>query len=506
MTKSLVFFWLLVAFIAGIGMASFIPLSLSLVWVFFLFGTALIAYGILIPQSRKYFLVIGFAVVLCSCGMIRFLASNRIPESDLALFVGRDASRQGIVLDEPIRTAGTQRITATLDSGDHILLVAKLYPEYRYGDRIQVQGKLEEPENFSDDFDYRAYLAKDEIYYMMSFPKIEEIASDQGSWVFSKLLSIKHAFAEQLNRTLPEPQASFMAGLILGERRSLPADIVTDFQRTGTSHIVALSGYNITIIGDALMKVLAFFTIPFSWAFAGSVIGILAFTAVTGAQASVVRAAIMGILVLVARRVGRSYHVRNALTLAGALMLLENPKILRFDVGFELSFLATLGLVYGSPILERAYETMKLRFTPPLRDLGLVHEDRNLRAPRRASVIRGVLISTISAQLFVIPLLVYQFGTLSIVSPIANLAVLPFIPATMLFGFFTGMLGFASDLLGQIVGWVSWCFLTYELSAISLFSRVPFAAIQISGIAPAIVSIVYGIGIAIIWKRIRHAR
>ncbi len=506
MTKSRIFFYLLVSFIAGVAVASFIPLSLFIVWVFFLFGAALIACGILIPQSRKYFLVIGFSVILAACGMIRFLASSRAPESDLALFVGRDASRQGVILDEPVRTTGTQRITLTIDSGDVVLLVTKLYPEYRYGDRIQIQGKLEEPENFSDDFDYRAYLAKDDIYYMMSFPKIEGIASDQGSWIYSKLLSIKYAFAGQLNRTLPEPQSSFMSGLILGERRSLPEDVVFDLQRTGTSHVVALSGYNITIIGDALMKVLAFFTIPFSWAFAGSVFGILAFTAVTGAQASVVRAAIMGILVLIARRVGRSYHVRNALTLAGALMLLENPKILRFDVGFELSFLATLGLVYGSPILERAYETLKLKLTPPMRDIGLVHEDRNLRTPRRASVIRGVLISTISAQLFVIPLLVYQFGTLSVVSPIANLAVLPFIPATMLFGFFTGMLGFISDFLGEIVGWVSWLLLTYELSAVSFFSRVPFAAIQISGVAPAIVSIVYGIAIAIIWKRIRHAR
>ena len=327
----------------------------------------------------------------------------------------------------------------------------------------------------------------------MSFPQVEVLAQGQGGKLRSWLFKIKEGFSRNLDRVLPEPHASFMAGLILGERKSFSAELNRELQTTGTTHLVALSGYNITIVGDALLKFLMLLFVPFSWAFVVAVSGIILFTAATGAAASVVRAAIMGILVLVARREGRRYRIRNALALAAALMLLANPKVLRFDIGFQLSFLATLGLVYAAPVLNQYFQKLRLQFIPILREAKLIREDRT--APRTArgkgSLLGGIFTSTLAAQILVLPLLVYRFGLVSIISPAANLAVLPFIPATMFFGFLAGGLGFAADFLSRLAGGVSWLFLGYELSAIKFFAALPLAAIKIPGLAPAVIGVIY---------------
>lgn len=489
MTKSQIFFWLLIAFIAGIAAASFVSLTVPWVWAVFILGGIIAVVALLKLEARKEIAVVGFTLIVFAFGMFWFWRSSQPLRSGLESRVGKLVLLEGIIDDEPRRGPRTQRFPIRVKTaGARILIVVRPYPEYRYGDLIMVSGRLERPENFSPDFDYVAYLAKDDIYFTMSFPELELRGHNYGFPLYRLLFRLKERFAYHLERSLPEPHAAFMAGLTVGERQSFPPSLTEALRTTGTSHLVALSGYNITIVADALLKTLMFFFVPFGLAFWLAIAGIVGFTLATGAAASVVRAAAMGMLVLIARREGRLYRMRNALAFAAAAMLIANPAILRFDVGFQLSFLATLGLLYGAPIIEQWYERLKLRLIPPLRDARLIRdhrEPRNLRR-RRKSLLKETLIATLAAQFAVLPLLVYQFGTLSIVSPLANLAIIPVIPTTMFFGFSTGLVGFLSAALARILAAPAWALLSYELSAIDFFSRLPLAALEVSGFGIAV--------------------
>ncbi len=502
MTKSQVFFWSLVAFIGGVALASFLPLPPILLGAFFILGaTVLFMAALNLPERRRLALA-GLLALAVALGAWRFLASAGI-ERGLDPVLGTRVTLAGVIGSEPLAGSGSQRFTFREErTGSNILVITRPYPEFRYGDRLELTGRPERPENFSPDFDYVAYLAKDDIFYTASFPEIKVLSHNQGSRLAQELFALKAAFAERLNRHLPEPEAAFMAGLILGERRAIPKELNDQFQITGTSHIVALSGFNITIVSKAFLRTLVFLAIPFSWAFWVAVLGILFFTILVGAQASVVRAAIMGILVLIAEREDRLYRMRNALVFAAFVMIFYNPKILRFDAAFQLSFLATIGLLYTAPIFDRWFERVKTRTFLFFRDAAVLRENREVsRIQKGPSLFREIAVATLAAQFMVLPLLVFRFGRLSLVSPLANLAVLPFIPATMFFGFVTGLFGFVSALIAEVSGWVSWLFLHYELSAIRFFSEVPAAALGVGSFPGWLVAALYLLIGVWMWRR-----
>ncbi len=503
MTKSQVFFWSLVAFIGGVALASFLPLSPIFLAAFFILGATVLFWGMLKLPERRRLALVGLLALSSAIGAWRFLASTGV-ERGLDPHLGRRITLTGVIEREPVRGAWQRFTFREEGTGSTILVITRPYPEFRYGDRLQITGRLERPENFSSDFDYVRYLAKDDIFYSASFPEIKVQSRNQGSRLSQELFALKAAFAERLNRHLPEPEAAFMAGLILGERRAIPKELNDQFQITGTSHIVALSGFNITIVSKAFLRTLAFLAIPFSWAFWVAVLGILLFTILVGAQASVVRAAIMGILVLIAEREARLYRMRNALVFAASLMIFYHPNILRFDAAFQLSFLATIGLLYVAPIFDRWFERAKTRTFLFFRDATVIRENRGAnRIQKRPSLFREIAVATLAAQFMVLPLLVFQFGRLSLVSPLANLAVLPFIPATMFFGFVTGLFGFASAFIAELGGWVSWLLLRYELSAIRFFAEVPAAALEMGSFPGWLVAGLYGLLAFWLWRKHR---
>jgi len=362
-------------------------------------------------------------------------------------------------------TAGKQGINGNLGN---ILVVVKKYPQYQYGDRLEITGKLKTPST-SEDFDYKSYLAKDDIFSIIYWPEIKILASGQGNWLMVKLLFIKNKFANSINQILAEPQAAFLAGLLLGEKRGLPQDVMDAFSRTGTTHIIALSGFNITIIALALMGLFNFFMVHRRWSFWLSVAAITLFVLMTGAASSVVRAAVMGILMLLARQVGRLYSIRNALIFAGAIMVYLNPRVLVWDLGFQLSFAATLGLVYIEPILERWFSWGEKD------DMMQAKKNFFKKTARSAKII---LATTLAAQIAVLPLLIINFGQLSLIAPLANILVLPFIPLTMLLGFLSALGGLVWIYIGKILGWVTWLFLTYEIKIIELLANLSLAAIS----------------------------
>ncbi|MFH1392613.1 MAG: ComEC/Rec2 family competence protein [bacterium] len=259
---------------------------------------------------------------------------------------------------------------------------------------------------------------------------------------FSGLLLQANASIEKI---LPEPQASFLAGLLFGLDKNIPKDLLEDFNKTGTRHIIALSGYNITIIASLIMSFLLWLGFWRKHAFYLSIIAIIFFVLVTGASASVVRAAVMGILVLIAQQFGRLSNPRNLLASAAFLMILKEPSGLLDNIGLQLSFAATIGIIYLSPYLKKLPEILR---------------------------------TTLSAQIAVSPLILFYFKQISLISPIANLLVLPIIPITMLFGFIALAISLLYLPIGIFLSWPAWLFLTYEIKIIELLAKVPFAGLN----------------------------
>jgi competence protein ComEC len=296
-------------------------------------------------------------------------------------------------------------------------------------------------------------LAKDEIYYQFLNPKINLIGEGEGSYVQEKLFDFKNSFLEKISLVIREPESSLMGGIILGAKSSLDKDLTESFKRVGLIHIVALSGYNITVVADSLMRVTWFLPLA-SRLLAGSIVIVL-FGLMTGGGSTVVRASIMVLLAMLARATGRIYLVGSALIVAATVMILYDPKIFVFDISFQLSFLATAGLIFFTPILEKKLEFTTERF-------GL----------------RGALVSTLSAQLAVWPFILYKMGNFSLVSIPVNLLIGPVIPATMFFGFLTGSVGFISYHLSLFFSYISYIFLYYIIRITEIFSSLPLASLD----------------------------
>ena len=476
MPKSKVFFFLLLAFLVGVAVRSFIEIPVAVLWV----GAWGSAISIIVGTTHAKKKPIVFELILLSliAGMYRFAqAETRRP--DLGGRYGKEIVFTGVVWDEPVRTASVQRLKVRVlsvegggvDPPFFTLATTGRFPRYLVGDEVAVRGTLERPENY-DAFDYVSYLAKDEIFSTMFFPRMEKVAESMGSPLKLALSRIKYAFEVNIDRVLPEPHAAFLKGLTLGERESLPDELVESFNRTGVTHIIALSGYNITLVGRFFVDSLMFLTVPFYASFWIAVLGIVLFVTLTGASPSIVRAGIMGILILVAQREGRMYSIRNALALAGAAMVFYNPMILRFDAAFQLSFLATIGLVYLSPHVERLFPKLDLGVPKP--SLGNIRQGKDILFP-----FKKTLVETLSAQLMVLPLLIYLFGRVSIVSPLTNVLVIMAVPYSMALGFLTGVLGFVWHPLSQTSGWVNWVLLEYKIRVIETFAAFPSASIEL---------------------------
>lgn len=408
----------------------------------------------------------------------------------------------------PVFAEATEKQTVEKKSNTKVLVYTKLYPKFNYGDKVELKGKIQKPKNSVRhpmaskeevgsvrDFDWKSYLAKDEIYFEMFYPQVELVSSKNGNFIKAGLLSIKQKYLDGLGRIIPEPHASFVGGLTIGAKQSIPVDLQEDFKRTGTIHMIVLSGYNITLVINVIMRILSF--LPQSFGISLSVVGIILFAIMTGGTATVIRASIMAIFVLIARWSGRIYGAIRALFIAGFLMVLHNPKILVFDTSFQLSFLATLALIYVYPVMEEMFK--KILRTPCHPDESGYHSSKEWwTAPKAGGRVfkylktipeklqlRDIILSTISVQLFVLPLLLYKIGDFSIVALPVNILILPVIPATMFFGFITGILGMV-PLFGEVglilatpFAWLSYAFLRYETWVVEIFAKLPFASFTI---------------------------
>jgi len=439
----------MLSFLAGVAFASFF--GFSLFWILFLVAVlALFLFSFSDVKSAAFFIFLFFIFVF---GVLWYQRS--VPES-LALeeFSGQKVELDAYISTDPESKDAKQQFVAMTDKKEKILVTISRYPEYSYGNKLHLEGELEEPENF-EDFDYKTYLAKDDIYFLMKNPSITLENGNGGSVVLSKLFLVKKGFQENIKKVLPSPESDFINGILFGSKSEISKELYNNFINTGTAHIIALSGFNVTIIVMFVAWIFSYFFSSKRVVVVSAIVVITLFVLMTGASSSVVRAAIMGSVLLLAKYYGRAQHALNALIFAGVLMVLINPKVLVFDVSFQLSFLATLGLLYIYP-----YFLEKFKKIPDVLKL------------------RDTLAATFSAQIAVLPILLLNFKQISIVSPLVNVLILPPIPVAMLLGFLTGLFAFVFLPLAKLAAFFLWFILFYQISVINFFGELPFAIIN----------------------------
>jgi len=444
-SKSKTFLTFCFCFLFGIAGASFWNQKIDGV-IIYIALLSVIGLLVIFYKSTKIRFGVAFTLILVlGFGRYQVAMPPAVELSDGQAWI------HGFVVAEPdIRQDGIRYIIKSKEQ--RIYFKSDLYPRYEYGDELSVLCRLKRPEPI-EDFRYDMYLARFGVFTTCQATSVTLVATNQGNPVLIQIFSLKKWFAHKINEMWHEPYAGFMSGLLYGYRGGL-GSLNNHFSRTGVTHIIAISGYNITLISTIMITFFTHLHIPRKKAFYFIVAGIILFVIFAGASASVVRAGIMGCIVLVAKQMGRASSILNVLMMTAVLMSLHNPYVLIWDAGFQLSFLSTVGLVYVSPLIEKYFTWIP-----------------------NSMELQSSFVATMSATIVTLPLILYQFGRLSIVALPVNVLILFAIPYIMAVGFFAVMAS-AVPGLGQVLAWIAWFGMKYIVLTVTFFSSLWFASVD----------------------------
>jgi len=370
-----------------------------------------------------------------------------------------------------------------------ILMHRGLFPRYDYGDLLEVNGKLETPPVL-EDFNYRDYLARQGIGSTISYPSTSLIATGQGNPIRAWIYDLRGELSSSLEDALPEPEAALAQGILLGRRASLPDDLKEDLNDTNTSHLIAVSGYNVTLVAGLFIAALAWLIgrRPAAWL---ALLAIIAYAILVGGQPSVQRAAVMGGMYVVATALGRQSGALQGLALAGAGMTAFDPLLLK-DISFQLSFASALGLIVFSPALRARIEAALARWS----------SDRELAGPLRATI--ELLAVTVAAIAFTLPIIAVNFHRISLIAIPANLLTVPAFPVIMVTSALTAVGGMIATPIGTFLGWITWVPVAYMIEVVRLLADLPFAAASVDGLTSAHALAYYAALAGIVWLTARR--
>jgi len=445
MTPSKILFYFCLSFIGGIFFSSFFKFPFFFLLSFLIFAIILIS---IFPKFQNI-LVLGFCILFFVFGIFRYQNYlSKIKNQEIKNFIGKEISILGLVDDEPKIKEKSILFPLKTEKGK-ILIRAKRYPEFEYGEKVKITGILKEPEA-KDSFNWKNYLLKDGILVEMDFPKIEKTGENFGNPIKKFSIFLKRRIEEAIRENLPLLHSALLKSLLFGEEEEIPFDWKEKLNQTGTRHIAAVSGMNITIISSLILSFLLFLGLWRHHAFYLSIFLISFYVFMIGAPSSAIRAAIMGILYLTAQHFGRISSGERSVVFAATLMLFFNPLLLRYDISFQLSFLAILGIIY---FYQFFFE--KLKKFPKL--------------------IKENLASTLSAQIFTFPILIYNFGQISLISPLSNVLILPILPTITILGFIFSFFGIIFEPIGYLLSFPCWLLLSYLLKVVDLCSKIPYS-------------------------------
>ncbi|QQG52688.1 MAG: ComEC/Rec2 family competence protein [Candidatus Falkowbacteria bacterium] len=375
----------------------------------------------MLTPSKIFFIInLGFILFI---GLRSFNNCAFLPvfkNTDVAFYNDRNLDFKGWVCEEADVDYKSRRLTVC--AGSRVLITTNLYPEYEYGDFLQISGLVQKPEEFKG-FDYERYLARYDIYSVMYYPKITRVNGELnfGQKIYEQLLKIKQGIKLVIDKSLPEPEAGLADALLLGYRRTILKENSDIFARVGLSHLIAISGSHITIMSAMVLNAALFVGLRRRAALKIVFAFLVIYPLVTGLSASAVRSAIMGGLVFLALYYGRLSSIIRALVFSAALMLMFNTRLLRSDIGFQLSFAAVLGIIYIYPLFSPLTQKIKKKFS------GLLG--------KITSSLWEIFSLTLACQLAVLPIMIHNFKQFSIISFVANPAVIwifPFLLAALI--------------------------------------------------------------------------
>ncbi|MEE4194553.1 MAG: ComEC/Rec2 family competence protein, partial [Anaerolineae bacterium] len=448
----------------------------------------------------------GWLVLLAALGMLRFASIQPIFQENDAAFYNEQGKAvfTAVVIQPPqvkshstvlsVRTKTIHPFSADFETGiqpvnGRMRVTTLNTGAFQYGDELRIICTPETPQN-STNFNYQRYLAARKIYTTCDYAYVEVIHQDQGNWWMKAIFNVRDIAQQRINHMLPPDEAALLSGILLGNEDQIAPEVENAFQRTGTSHIIAISGANFTVLIVFVTKIMLK-RLPRRWVLPVSAAIILFYTILVGGNAAVVRAAIMGMLSVFGAYFGRENRALNTLSFSAAVFVGCNPLIL-WDLGFQLSVGATLGLVLFSTREKEILLRWLIQWLP------------EQSAVRITNWIGEYALMTISAQIFTLPLIAYTFRHLSLSSFIINIFILPVQPLIMGLGGLAVLIALLLPFIGQVLAWLVWIPLAYTIKLVMWGSAWTWSEIFLPQISSAGLWSFYGLMLfwpfALHWK------
>jgi len=462
-SNSKIFIISCLAFILGIGVASFFPENfLHYDIALFIIALVFLIFSIIFWNNKKVRLInlIGLFLFL---GIWRYVIFMPVTTPDKIWFYNEEKVEFiGEVCEEASTNAKNQKLTLAVESLDKhlvsgkVLVTTNFFPLYNYGDKLKIICELKKPEPI-EDFSYDRYLARYDIYSVCYYPQIVLLGQGNGNYFYEKVLVLKRRIRNTIIQGSREPYAGLIQATLLGGNASINKDLQALFAQAGISHIIAISGMHIGILVIILMWLLINLGLTRKSAFYWIIFILFVFMVLICFMASAVRSALMGFLVLWAMYLGRFNKILNSLILAGALLLLFNPRLFRDDIGFQLSFLALLGMIWLYPVFQTWAD--------------------NRRIPEWWGIRDGFIL-TITAQVFTAPIIAYNFSQVSLISPLVNLLVVWTSPFILIFLMLAVALSLIFPILSPFLFLPTELIFVYMIKVSEVLLKIPFSNIK----------------------------
>ncbi len=468
--------YLVAAWITGIALATWRP-ALGGLWPIAAIGGLIVAVLLRRDSGRR---LAGLCLLMAGLGLWRTQSAQPVfTAKDAATYNDRGyAYMIGIVADAPVVKDKTMQLRVEIryiwqGKGSHnvhglALVDADRYANINYGDRITIRGQPMTPPVF-DSFSYRDYLAQSGIYTFIPRSRITVVQHNQGSPILGALFDVRERAHKLINQILPEPQSGLLSGILLGISKDLPPEVTDAFNQTGTSHIISSSGLKIAVVAGLLFVLFGRLGNK-PLAALGIIAGIGIYTVFVGATDSVVRAAIMTTLAILAERLGRRRDGLTALAFAVLVITLINPGAI-LDAGLLLGASATVGLILYTEPLNRLAEGAVAR---------LFKGDKDDLIRRALKIASDTIMVTVAAQIGSLPFVFLLFGQFSPISVIVNALVFPLQGTIMILGIVAVISGAIWLPIGQIVAWLAGIGLAYTLAIVRATAQLPGASVSVS--------------------------